>query len=434
MGEYHRKGFGLKATVKPLLESQYASRVVDYLRTRGHEVTVGNTTVRLAKEFGFCIGVERAVDIAYQTRHRYPDKRIFITTEIIHNQSVNERLRDMGFIFLNSSYNNGETYNDITSEDVVVLPAFGASVQEIETIRQKNCILVDTTCGAVINVWKSVEKNAKDVFTSLIHGKYNHEETIATASRAGKNYLIVRDLDEADYVCEYILGRGNRDEFMKKFANAVSAGFDPETHLSLIGVANQTTMLSTESMEIAARVRGAFVKKFGDEDTRRRFRMQDTICSATQDRQDAVNEMMKQKPHVMMVIGGYNSSNTTHLAEIPLHNKVPAYHIDDADCLISRSQIRHLPIGTKDEVVAENWWPTQSPLIVGVTAGASTPNNKIGDLIMRVFELSGEDASKLVTEIESMGAGLPDDIRNAIHDGSKGPGHDDHDDHDDHHH
>jgi 4-hydroxy-3-methylbut-2-en-1-yl diphosphate reductase len=433
MGEYHRKGFGLKNTVKPLLESQYASRVVDYLRAKGHEITVGNTTVRLAKEFGFCIGVERAVDMAYQTRHRYPDKRIFITTEIIHNRSVNERLRDMGFIFLNSEYNNGETYNDITSDDVVVLPAFGASVQEIDILRQKNCILVDTTCGAVINVWKSVEKYSKDEFTSLIHGKYDHEETIATASRAGARYIIVRDLAEADYVCDYILGKGNRDEFMKKFSKAVSPGFDPDTHLSLIGAANQTTMLSTESMEIAARVRGAFVIKFGDVETRRRFRMQDTICSATQDRQDAVNDMMKAKPHVMMVIGGYNSSNTTHLAEIPLHNKVPAYHIEDADCLISRSQIRHLPIGTKDDVVHENWWPSNNPLIVGVTAGASTPNSKIGDLVMRIFELSGEDVSGLVSEIEALGAGMPDDLRNAIHDpANKDPHHDDDDDH--HHH
>ena len=406
MGEYHRKGFGLKDTVKPLLAAAYASRVVDLLRKNGHQLTRGQLTVRLAKEFGFCYGVERAVDIAYQTRHRFPDKRIFITNEIIHNASVNERLRDMGFIFLSGGYNKGETYADITTDDVVILPAFGAPVKEIEILRAKNCILVDTTCGAVVNVWKSVEKYAKDSYTSIIHGKYNHEETIATSSRAGARYLIVRDLDEGEYVCAYIRGEGDREKFLQKFAKATSPGFDPDKDLQLLGVANQTTMLSTESMEIAARLRGEFVRKYGDAETAQRFRSFDTICSATQDRQDAVNEMMQAPPQVMIVIGGYNSSNTTHLAEISLH-KCPAYHIDDAACMLSRSQIRHLPIGAKQEVIHENWWPTKAPLTIGVTAGASTPNNKIGDTVMRLFELCGENLQDLIAEIEAMGPTAP---------------------------
>ena len=404
MGEYHRKGFGLKDTVKPLLEAAYASRVVDLLRTKekGHQITRGNLTVRLAKEFGFCYGVERAVDIAYQTKHRFPDKRIFITNEIIHNASVNERLRDMGFIFLSGGYNKGETYADINSDDVVILPAFGAPVKEIEMLRAKNCILVDTTCGAVVNVWKSVEKYAKDTYTSIIHGKYNHEETIATSSRAGAHYVVVRDLDEADYVCDYILGKGNRDEFMQKFSKAASPGFDPDKNLQYLGIANQTTMLSTESMEIAARLRGAFLKKYGDAETHKRFRSFDTICSATQDRQDAVNAMMQTPPDVMIVIGGYNSSNTTHLAEISVH-KCPSYHIDDAACMLSRAQIRHLPVGAKEEAIHENWWPSRTPITIGVTAGASTPNNKIGDTVMRLFDLAGEDVGELIAEIEQMG-------------------------------
>lgn len=414
MGEYHRKGFGLKNTVKPMLEAAYASRVVDLLRAKGHQITRGDLTIRLAKEFGFCYGVERAVDIAYQTRHRYPDKRIFITNEIIHNASVNKRLLDMGFIFLSGQYNNGETYADIKGDDVVILPAFGAPVKEIDILKEKNCILVDTTCGAVVNVWKNVEKYAKDKYTSLIHGKYNHEETIATSSRAGGRYLIVRDLDEADYACEYIRGKGNRDEFMKKFAKAVSAGFDPDKDLQFLGVANQTTMLSTESMEIAARFRGAFVVIYGEDETKKRFRMQDTICSATQDRQDAVNAMMGEKPEVMIVIGGYNSSNTTHLAEIPLHNKVPAYHIDDAACMLSRSQIRHLPVGTHEEVICENWFPAKRPLVIGVTAGASTPNNKIGDTVVRLLELFGENIEDFIAEVEALGPSLPPEISDAL--------------------
>ena len=403
MGEYHRKGFGLKETVKPMLEAAYASRVVDLLRIKGHQLTRGGLTIRLAKEFGFCYGVERAVDMAYQTRHRYPDKRIFITNEIIHNQSVNNRLRDMGFIFLSGSYNRGESYSDITKDDVVILPAFGAPVKEIEILKEKNCILVDTTCGAVVNVWKSVEKYARDQYTSIIHGKYNHEETIATSSRAGTRYLIVRDLDESDYVCDYILGNGNREQFLAKFAKAFSPGFDPDKDLGLLGLANQTTMLSTESMEIGTRLRGAFVKKYGTVETQQRFRSFDTICSATQDRQDAVNAIMQTPPDLMIVIGGYNSSNTTHLAEIGHHRSVPSYHIDDAACMISRAQIRHLPVGLHNEVVHESWMPQKSPLVIGVTAGASTPNNKIGDTILRLFELWGEDTSELIAEIEALG-------------------------------
>ena len=416
MGEYHRKGFGLKDTVKPLLEAQYASRVVDLLRQKGHQITRGGLTIRLAKEFGFCYGVERAVDIAYQTRHRYPDKRIFITNEIIHNASVNERLRDMGFIFLSGSYNKGETYADIKGDDVVILPAFGAPVNEIDILKEKNCILVDTTCGAVVKVWKSVEKYAGDKYTSVIHGKYSHEETIATSSRAGVRYLILRDLDEADYVCDYILGKGSREAFSQKFIKAVSPGFDPDNDLQFLGLANQTTMLSTESMEIAARLRGAFVMKYGEAETAKRFRSFDTICSATQDRQDAVNDMMKTPPEIMIVIGGYNSSNTTHLAEISLH-KCPSYHIDDAACMLSRSEIRHLPLGAKQEVVQENWMPNKTPLTVGVTAGASTPNNKIGDTVVRLFELFGENIDDLIAEVEAIGPGLPADIEDALRHG-----------------
>jgi 4-hydroxy-3-methylbut-2-enyl diphosphate reductase len=403
MGEYHRKGFGLKETVKPMLEAAYASRVVDLLRMKGHQIARGGLTVRLAKEFGFCYGVERAVQMAYETRHNYPNKRIFITNEIIHNHSVNSRLREMGFIFLSGSYNRGETYADINKDDVVILPAFGAPVKEIESLRAKNCILVDTTCGAVVKVWTSVEKYARDQYTSIIHGKYSHEETIATSSRAGARYLIVRDLDEADYVCDYILGKGDREQFLQKFAKAFSPGFDPDKDLGLLGLANQTTMLSTESMEIGTRLRGAFLKKYGEEETRQRFRSFDTICSATQDRQDAVNAMMQTPPELMIVIGGYNSSNTTHLAEIGHHRSVPSYHIDDASCMLSRAQIRHLPVGMHAETVAENWMPQKAELTIGVTAGASTPNNKIGDTILRLFELWGVDTTDLIAEIEALG-------------------------------
>ena len=392
MGEYNRKGFGLKDAVKPLLDAAYGSRLVEQLRAGDYQLTRGQLTVRLAREFGFCPGVERAVEIAYQARQRYPDKRIFITNEIIHNASVNQRLREMGFIFLSKE----KDYSAIAAGDVVILPAFGATVKELEALKARNCILVDTTCGAVSNVWRSVEKYAKDNFTSIIHGRYNHEETVATCSYAGARYLVVRDAKEAAWVCAYILGQGNRAEFIQKFEKAASPGFDPDKDLEYIGIANQTTMLSSESLEIAALLRGALAKKYGTAEAGKRFRSLETICRATQDRQDAVAALLNsgpalsesKGPDLMIIIGGYNSSNTAHLAEIS-RQKCPAYHIDDAGCLLSRTQIRHLPPGAKSETVQENWWPAKRPLVIGVTAGASTPNKKIGAVVERLFELNG---------------------------------------------
>jgi 4-hydroxy-3-methylbut-2-enyl diphosphate reductase len=418
MSNYHRKYFGLRREVAPMLTATYASRLVDLLRRKGHQITRGQLTIKLARQFGFCVGVERAVQMAYETRRKFPGKRIFITAEIIHNAFVNKKLLEMGFIFLNGSYASGMTYQDITADDVVILPAFGAAVSEIDKIRQKGTLIVDTTCGAVINVWNNVHKYANDGFTCVIHGKYSHEETIATSSRAtgetdgqtgqrgagGGKYLIVRDMEEARVVRDYIEGRGRRAEFLRRFAPAVSPGFDPDRDLERIGLANQTTMLSSESLAIQAFLREAFVRKYGDAETQKRFRSFDTICSATQDRQDAVNELMQTRLDVMIVIGGYNSSNTTHLAEIGIERGVPTYHIDDAACLISHEQIRHQPIGQQKEIVTELWWPAKKPLVIGVTAGASTPDNKTGDVFLRLLELSGADIADLLEEM----AALPD--------------------------
>lgn len=416
MADYHRKYFGLKKEVAPVLEGTYASRLVDLLRLKGYEVAFGGLTVKLAKEFGFCVGVERSIQMAYETRRMFPHKRIFITAEIIHNAYVNKQLVEMGCIFLNGQYKNGN-FENITADDVVILPAFGASVEEIEEIKKKGAFIVDSTCGAVVSVWNNVHRYAKDDFTSLIHGKYSHEETIATASRAtgkadgytgidvGKQgkYLIVRDMDEAKYVCEYIIRGGDRDEFLKKFKHGTSVGFDPDRDLERIGVANQTTMLSSETLAIQGAVRAAFVQKYGEAETQQRVRSADTICSATQDRQDAMGEMLqRRRPDVMIVIGGYNSSNTGHLAEMGIEKGVPTYHIDDGTCLMSKNQIRHQPIGAKENVVTENWWPRSAEPLIGITAGASTPNNKIGDVFVRLFELNGADLDEMMASVEGL--------------------------------
>ncbi len=414
MQNYHRTFFGLNKEVAPVLDATYASRLVDLLRLQGNRLQRGGLTVVLAQEFGFCVGVERAVRMAYETRQKFPEKRIFITAEIIHNPFVNRKLVEMGFLFLNEPYAAGMTIDDITADDVVLLPAFGAPVPEVRRIQAKGALIVDATCGAVIRVWNSVQMYAREGFTSVIHGKFNHEETLATSSRATgetdgitgtaavqpAHYLVVRDLDEARVVCEAIEGRVTAEAFRTRFRPpAVSAEFDPERDLRRIGLANQTTMLSGESLAIQGLLRESFLRTYGEEETQKRFRSFDTICSATQDRQDAIQALLKTPTDLLIVVGGYNSSNTTHLAEMGLEHRVPTFHIDDATCLLDRQRIRHQPVGQCQETIAENWWPSKDPLVVAVTAGASTPNNKIGDALLRILEVYGADIGDLLKEI-----------------------------------
>jgi 4-hydroxy-3-methylbut-2-enyl diphosphate reductase len=243
------------------LERDYHSHVVDYLRRHDFRLRIVNMQIHLAQEFGVCYGVDRAVEYAYQAREKFPDHRIFLTGEIIHNPHVNRRMIEMGIGFLSGDYSNGVDIDNLTPEDVVILPAFGVSVAEFHQLSSCGCILVDTTCGSVLNVWKRVEQYARDGFTSVIHGKYFHEETKATSSQAtkypGGHYLVVRNMEEAEQVCEFIVGERDREKLLAHFAIAISPGFDPDLHLQKIGVANQTTMLSSESLAIAERLRAS---------------------------------------------------------------------------------------------------------------------------------------------------------------------------------
>jgi 4-hydroxy-3-methylbut-2-enyl diphosphate reductase len=394
---YFRKGFGLKADVQETLAGDYSGRLVDLLQTRDYALTAGDTTLRLAREFGFCYGVERAVEYAYQTRTKFPDRRILLVGEIIHNPHVNARLREMGIDILIPSA-AGFDYSAITPQDVVILPAFGVPIKDFQTLRASGCVMVDTTCGSVLNVWKRVEAYARDGFTSLIHGKHYHEETRATASQAekypGSHWIVVRDMAEARIVCDYIEGRGNRTDFLAHFAVAVSEGFDPDIHLRRIGVANQTTMLARESIAIGEEVGLAIERARGAESGATDFRSFDTICSATQDRQDAVKELLAEPLDVMVVIGGYNSSNTISLAAICAEHAT-TYHIEDATAIDPElGTIRYKAIGGGEEV-ASHWLPAHGAVRVGLTAGASTPNNKIGDTVARVFATRGIDPSTI---------------------------------------
>jgi 4-hydroxy-3-methylbut-2-enyl diphosphate reductase len=405
---YFRRGFGLRKEIEPLIRSEYHSALVDRIRARGHEETYGRgreqVTVRLAEEFGFCYGVDRAVDYAYETRLKFPDRRVFLLGEIIHNPHVNRRLTDMGVAFLYPGEEGRFDFSALGAEDVVILPAFGATVDDFRRLQETGAILVDTTCGSVLNVWKRVEQYARDGFTALIHGKHYHEETRATASQVYRwpegRFIVVRDMGEARVVMDYIERAPaalSRQAFIQHFRDKTSPGFDPDLHLARIGVANQTTMLSGDSLAIAAEVGKALERRYGGGpgyDPAAHFRSFDTICSATQERQDAVVKLVDDaghRPDVMLVIGGYNSSNTNHLA-VMCARRVVTYHIADARCIDpERHTIRFKPSGTPadaPEVEAEDWLP-EGPLVVGLTAGASTPNNKIGEAVELLLRTRG---------------------------------------------
>ncbi|MEK6609584.1 MAG: 4-hydroxy-3-methylbut-2-enyl diphosphate reductase [Gemmatimonadota bacterium] len=389
---YFRKGFGLKGEIQGALTDDYHSALVDEVRARGYELSVDGLTVRLAKEFGFCYGVDRAVEYAYETRTKFPGRRIFLVGEIIHNPHVNRKLADMGIVLLERTTEGEFDLSAVTADDVVILPAFGVTKGDFDRLRALGCVLVDTTCGSVLNVWKRVESYSKDDFTALIHGKYVHEETKATASQVtkypGGRYVVVRDMAEARAVCDFIERGEGADVLRERFRKAASPDFDPVRDLQRVGVANQTTMLSSESLAIAAEVRRAMVARYGEAEARDRFRSFDTICSATQDRQDAVLRMLEGGVDVAVVIGGYNSSNTNHLAAL-CAERVPTYHVEDSACISPEARtIRHKPAGAHEAALAADWLPAEAR-VVGVTAGASTPNNRVGEVIERVFATRG---------------------------------------------
>jgi 4-hydroxy-3-methylbut-2-enyl diphosphate reductase len=393
---YYRKGFGLKGAIEGRLAADYHSRLIERLRRQDHRLTVGPLTFRLAREFGFCYGVDRAVEYAYETRAKFPDRRLFLVGEIIHNPHVNAKLEAMGIGFLRRSPTGRFDFGAISPDDVVILPAFGVTIHDFDALRRIGCVMVDTTCGSVLNVWKRVESYARDGFTAMIHGKQWHEETKATASQVlkypGGRYLVVLNMEETRLVCDWI-ERGQAEgadpaPLRARFQDAMSPGFDFRTDLERVGLANQTTMLSSESLAIAEEVRRSMVRRYGEAAAARHVRSFDTICSATQERQDAVLQLLEDPPDLMMVIGGYNSSNTTHLAKLCAAQGVPTRHLEDASCIeLDTGALRHRPIGGPAEVSELGW--LEGVRTIGVTAGASTPNNKIGETIARVCAVRG---------------------------------------------
>ena len=371
--------------------AHFDSGIVGKLRERGGRLSVAGTTVILAGQFGFCYGVERAIDLAYASRRVFPDHRIFLIGEIIHNPEVNRHLREMGIVSL-PWRGMDESYDGLTADDVVIVPAFGAPQSFMDRLERIGCHVVDTTCGDVMKVWRRVRGYAKEGVTSIIHGKADHEETRATASRAlGEDgcgrYLVVLTLEDVDFVCGYIRGGGDRVAFFERFKGRHSEAFDPDQDLVSVGLANQTTMLKSETEEIQRRIRRAVFERDGNDAA---FRYFDTICGATQERQDALFELLKQPLDLLLVIGGYNSSNTAHLVEIA-EPEVPTFFIRDASCLRSLEEVVHYDLHRREEVVSEyaRVFASEQAVTVGITAGASCPANLIEEAITRVFALRG---------------------------------------------
>ena len=389
---YYAKGFPeLQDEIRDELQTEYKSELVETIRNNGNTYTVGDVTIKLASSFGFCWGVERAVEYAYEARRRFPDRKLWITNEIIHNPQVNEQLSNMGIQFV-SHQDGSKDFSKISSEDVVLWPAFGASLQEMEFFQNNGNEIVDTTCPWVSRVWNQLDKHRQRDFTSIIHGKYTHEETIATSSFA-ETYLVVLDMEQARYVANYILHAQDdpdshgqkRVEFIGKFERAMSPGFDPDRDLLRIGIANQTTMLEGETKAIAKLFETTMLRKYGPQTVDEHFISFNTICNATQERQDAMFELIEEKLDVMVVIGGFNSSNTTHLQEIAIDRGHRSFHIDGPACIRDDNSIRHQVLHAGIEVT-ENWLPS-GHITVGITSGASTPDRMVSEAIERIFSL-----------------------------------------------
>ncbi len=369
----------------------YHSAIVEKLRDQGGRMTIEKTTLLLAEQFGFCYGVERAIDLAYASRKVFPSQRIYLIGEIIHNPEVNGKLSDKGIISL-PWREISKDYDQLSADDVVIVPAFGAPVDFMEKLEQQGCAIVDTTCGDVMKVWRRVRGYAKDGVTSIIHGKADHEETRATASRAlgddgSGHYLIVLTLADVDFLCEFMLKGGDPAAFLERFRGSHSAGFDPSIHLQRLGIANQTTMLKSETEEIQRRLRSALLERDGEH---AEFHIFDTICGATQERQDALFTMLKQPMDLLLIVGGYNSSNTAHLVEIA-EPHLPTFFIRDASCIRSLEEIVHYDLHQQQERTSNysELFDPQREVTIGITAGASCPNNLIEETIQKMLELRG---------------------------------------------
>lgn len=389
---FFRNGFKeVREDAEQTMNQQFKSELVDSLRAEEFKMERDGVTVYLAKDYGFCWGVERSIALAYEAVNHYPDRKVYITNELIHNPEVNDNLSAMKVNFIEKKEDGSKKFEVVQDNDVVLLPAFGASLEEMQYFDEKNVDIVDTTCPWVSKVWNTVDKHQQNGLTSVIHGKYAHEETIATTSFC-EDFICVKNMDEAEYVSNYILNGGDKEEFMKKFEKAVSEGFDPDIMLSKLGLANQTTMYKKETRAIGKLLQRTMMEKFGPAELNERYMEFDTICDATQERQDAVSELTVNAESLgldfILVVGGWDSSNTAHLLEIPHMAGVRSFHINRADCIGADNTITHRSV--EGEIVTEKFLidADKKDVVMGVTSGASTPDAAVQEALSQIFVLN----------------------------------------------
>ena len=432
---FYRQGFkDVRPAVEKSMEAQFKSPLVDELKTNNFVIEKDGVTVHLAKDFGFCWGVERSIALAYEAVEHFPGKTVHITNELIHNPEVNDRLHDMNVQFIEKLSESKKDFDKVGEGDVVILPAFGASFEEMSLLNAKNVDVVDTTCPWVSKVWNTVDNHQRKGLTSIIHGKYGHEETVATTSFC-EDYICVKDMKEAEMVADYIINGGDKNAFLKYFEKAVSKGFDPDTMLQKVGLANQTTMYKKETRAIGQLMQKAIIKKFGPVQAKDHYWEFDTICDATQvrwddyacaisyhewgwklksqsllkppplfllifhkERQDAIHELVENADSLaldfILVVGGWDSSHTAHLLEIPQKAGIRSFHINKADCIGADNTITHRTI--KGEIVTEKFLEDMDKVVLGVTSGASTPDKAVQDSLSQIFLLKKVSGSEWV--------------------------------------
>lgn len=362
-------------------------RKKDFTPTR---LDFGPVVFLIARHFGFCYGVENAIEIAYKTINENPGKRIFLLSEMIHNPHVNDDLKSRGIEFIMDNYGNQFIqWDEITSDDIVIIPAFGTTIEIENLLKEKgiDTVKYNTTCPFVEKVWNRSEAIGKENYTIIIHGKHKHEETRATFSHSIQNSpsLIVRDIEETKLLCKVILGEKPAEEFYKFFTGKHSSGFDVEKDLLKVGVVNQTTMLASETQMIADLIRDTMVKKYGTENIKEHFAdTRDTLCYATNDNQSATIGLTKEKVDLAIVIGGYNSSNTSHLVEL-LEKKFPTYFISDSEKIVSNKTINHFDLHTHTEKTTHNYLPENRPVTIAITSGASCPDSIVDDVLNKLI-------------------------------------------------
>ena len=372
--------------IKSLRKSE-DPRKKDYSPT---QLDFGPVIFYIARHFGFCYGVENAIEISYKAIAENPGKRIFLLSEMIHNPEVNADLTGRGVRFItDTSGRQFIEWNEITPDDIVIIPAFGTTVETEKELNSRgvNTVKYNTTCPFVEKVWNRADTLGRSDFTIIVHGKFRHEETRATFSHAKESAptLIVRDLEEARQLGRIILGELPMNEFYRLFELRYSSGFDPVKDLQRVGVVNQTTMLATETQAIADHLRDVMVKKFGEDNVRNHFAdTRDTLCYATHDNQRATYELLEQKADIAVVVGGYNSSNTSHIVEL-CEEKLPTYFISGSEKIISSERINHYLIHEDSEVITEGYLPKRTPARIILTSGASCPDSIVDDVMTKLI-------------------------------------------------